>query len=278
MHTYTLFQWMMLFYVYGFLGWCLESLYVSFLQKKWVNRGFLRAPILPIYGSGALCILWVCLPVKANFLAVFVLGIIFPTILEYITGWAMELLFKMRYWDYSDKKYNINGYICLESTIEWGFLSTFLVHVIHPPVGQFVVNQPRAALIAVVVVITVVFAADFVVSFRAAFNLSRILEETEHLRAQLESAYVQLDLARADARDKLLEIGQDAKDGYRRQQQMLEMRVSKLRIEMAGHLARQNKYLYRAMLRAHPTAKSNRFAQSLNQLREMADKRKDHKK
>lgn len=136
MHIYSPEQWVFLFYIYCFFGWCFESVYVSLLQRHWVNRGFLRAPLLPIYGSGALCILLVCLPVRDNPFAVFVLGVIFPTLLEYATGYVMELLFHMRYWDYTGKKGNINGYICLQSSIAWGFLSRLLTAQGHPePTG-----------------------------------------------------------------------------------------------------------------------------------------------
>lgn len=277
MHTYTLLQWLVLFYVYCFFGWCFESAYVSLLEKRWVNRGFLRSPLLPIYGSGAICILFVCLPVKDNPLAVFVLGIIFPTILEYITGWLMELMFKMRYWDYTDKKCNLKGYICLESSIAWGVMSLLLINFINPPISDVVVELPHWLALTGVIVISVQFLGDFAVSFRAAFNLRRVLEEMERLRTQLEETRVQLELARADTKDKLQEIGQDAKNGYRRRQETLETHAALLRIELARRMERQNRSLYRAILRGNPTASSRRFAASLNQLRELAVKKKNHK-
>lgn len=273
MHIYSLEQWMLLFYIYCFLGWCFESAYVSLLEHHWVNRGFLRAPLLPIYGSGALCILLVCLPVKENSFAVFVLGVVFPTLLEYITGYVMELLFKMRYWDYTGKKGNINGYICLQSSIAWGFLSLLLIHFIHPPIGRWVERLPHLALLIVVIVISCVFVSDVIVSFRAAFNLRHVLEEMERVRMQLEEARVQLELARAEARDRLEELGEDIREDNRRRQKAQEERAELLRLEFMRRLEHQNRYFNRAILKAHPSASSRRFAESMRQLRAELEKK-----
>ena len=273
MHIYSLEQWMLLFYIYCFFGWCFESAYVSLLEHHWVNRGFLRAPLLPIYGSGALCILLVCLPVKENSFAVFVLGVVFPTLLEYITGYVMELLFKMRYWDYTGKKGNINGYICLQSSIAWGFLSLLLIHFIHPPIGRWVERLPHLALLIVVIVISFVFVSDVIVSFRAAFNLRHVLEEMERVRMQLEEARVQLELARAEARDRLEELGEDIREDNRRRQKAQEERAELLRLEFMRRLEHQNRYFNRAILKAHPSASSRRFAESMRQLRAELEKK-----
>ena len=273
MHIYSLEQWMLLFYIYCFFGWCFESAYVSLLEHHWVNRGFLRAPLLPIYGSGALCILLVCLPVKENSFAVFVLGAVFPTLLEYITGYVMELLFKMRYWDYTGKKGNINGYICLQSSIAWGFLSLLLIHFIHPPIGRWVERLPHLALLIVVIVISCVFVSDVIVSFRAAFNLRHVLEEMERVRMQLEEARVQLELARAEARDRLEELGEDIREDNRRRQKAQEERAELLRLEFMRRLEHQNRYFNRAILKAHPSASSRRFAESMRQLRAELEKK-----
>lgn len=273
MHIYSLEQWMLLFYIYCFFGWCFESAYVSLLEHHWVNRGFLRAPLLPIYGSGALCILFVCLPVKENSFAVFVLGVVFPTLLEYITGYVMELLFKMRYWDYTGKKGNINGYICLQSSIAWGFLSLLLIHFIHPPIGRWVERLPHLALLIVVIVISCVFVSDVIVSFRAAFNLRHVLEEMERVRMQLEEARVQLELARAEARDRLEELGEDIREDNRRRQKAQEERAELLRLEFMRRLEHQNRYFNRAILKAHPSASSRRFAESMRQLRAELEKK-----
>ena len=95
MHVYTTGQWVLLFFFYCFCGWVWESCYVSICQRRWVNRGFLNGPLLPIYGFGAIIILFATLPVEDNLYLVWLFGMLAATALEYVTGAAMEALFKV---------------------------------------------------------------------------------------------------------------------------------------------------------------------------------------
>lgn len=123
------------FFLYCFLGWVWESCYVSAKRRQWVNRGFLHGPMLPIYGTGAVIILLATIPVRDSLWLVFLLGMLAATALEYVTGAAMEALFKVRYWDYSKQPFNLNGYICLTSSLAWGAFSILLVRFLHPACG-----------------------------------------------------------------------------------------------------------------------------------------------
>ena len=209
---YTWYQWLSFFYIYCFAGWIFESAYVSIRQKRLVNRGFLRLPLLPLYGTGAVMMLWVSLPFRDSLLLVYLSGVIAATILEYVTGWTMERLFKMKYWDYSSQKFNLNGYICLSSSIAWGFLTIFLTEILHPPVSELVLALPAGAVIAGTAVISVLFAADTVQSVRDALDLGRALEALTNARAELDDIQVQLALLRAETADRLNEYREDAAD------------------------------------------------------------------
>ena len=74
MYTYPWYHWLTFFYIYCFLGWIIESSFVSFQKRRLVNRGFLRLPLLPLYGTGAVMMLWVSLPVKDNLVMVYIAG------------------------------------------------------------------------------------------------------------------------------------------------------------------------------------------------------------
>ena len=107
---YSLYEWLIFFYIYSFFGWIFESVYVSLRKKRWVNRGFLLGPFLPIYGGGAVMMLFVSEPFKSNLILTYFAGAVGATLLELVTGMVMESIFKVRYWDYSDRKYNYKGY------------------------------------------------------------------------------------------------------------------------------------------------------------------------
>lgn len=205
MHVYSAGQWVLLFFLYCFLGWVWESCYVSVCRRQWVNRGFLHGPLLPIYGSGAILILFVTLPAEENLWLVWLLGMIAATALEYVTGDVMERLFKVRYWDYSKKRFNLNGHICLSSSIAWGFFSILLVRFLHPPVGRLLTSVPAFLVDPAALALTAAFTVDVVRSTQAALDLREILtrltEENEELRriakrVEVVSAFAEDDLRR----------------------------------------------------------------------------------
>ena len=212
MHVYTTGQWVLLFFFYCFCGWVWESCYVSLCQRRWVNRGFLQGPLLPIYGSGAIIILFVTLPVAGNLGLVWLLGMLAATALEYVTGDVMERLVKVRYWDYSKQKFNLNGHICLSSSIAWGFFSILLVRFIHPPIARLLADVPSWLVDPLALALTIAFTVDVVQSVQAALDLKDVLtklaEENEDLRrlakrAEVVSAFAEEDLKRFRERTEL---------------------------------------------------------------------------
>ena len=192
MYVYTPGQWALLFFFYCFCGWVWESCYVSAKQRQWVNRGFLHGPLLPIYGSGAIIILFVTLPVADNLWLVYILGMLAATLLEYVVGAVMEQLFKVRYWDYTKQPCNLHGYICLTSSIAWGFFSILLVRFIHPPIDRLLHKLPDLLVNPLAGVIAALFIWDTVKSTRAAIDLREVLtkltEENEELRKLAQKA------------------------------------------------------------------------------------------
>lgn len=205
MSAYTTDQWILFFFFYCFCGWVWESCYVSVRQHRWVNRGFLHGPLLPIYGSGAIVVLLATLRVQESLLLIYLVGMLAATVLEYFTGAAMERLFKVRYWDYTNQKCNLKGYICLSSTLAWGVFSILLVKGIQPPVARLLSLAPLAWTEPVAFLLVAGTTVDAVQSFRAAMDLREILrkltEENEELRrlakrAEVISAFAADDLQR----------------------------------------------------------------------------------
>ena len=224
MHVYTTGQWVLLFFFYCFCGWVWESCYVSLCQRHWVNRGFLHGPLLPIYGSGAIIILFATIPVADDLRLVWLLGMMAATALEYVTGDVMERIFKVRYWDYSNQKFNLNGHICLSSSIAWGFFSILLVRFIHPPVAGLLARVPALLVDPLAHVLTAVFTVDAVRSVQAALDLrevlTRLAEENEDLRRLAKRA----EVVSAFAEEDLRRLWERAEEGKRRIEDGLQER------------------------------------------------------
>ncbi len=227
MYPYTMTQWLFLFYFYCFLGWCVEATYVSLKEKPphWINRGFIRGPFLPLYGSGAIMMLVVSAPFQHNIWLTYVAGCLGATVLEYITGVAMEVLFKVRYWDYSNQPFNFQGHICLGTTLAWGFLTILMTRVIHKPVEGLLYMIPDGLLAVCVFLLTVYIAGDFALSFRAALDIRDILLAMEKVKEEMAHMQKRLDVIAALTEE---EIGQ-----YR---SAAEMRIEELAESVEGNL------------------------------------------
>ena len=209
MHAYYLPQWVLFFFIYSFIGWVWESCYVSVRKRRWVNRGFMHGPMLPLYGSGAIVVLVSTIGVRENAALIFLLGMMAATVLEYFTGAAMERLFHVRYWDYSNQKLNLHGYICVTSSLCWGFFSVLLVRVVHVPVETAVLRIPQTVSEGAALVLSVAEAVDLTQSFNEAMDLKRILSQLEESREQIRKLQEKLKVAAEDAKEDYLRYSEE---------------------------------------------------------------------
>lgn len=182
---YTLFEWLLFFYTYSFLGWIFESVYVSIQKRRWVNRGFLKGPFLPIYGGGAVMMLFVSYPFKDNLILTFFAGAFGATLLELVTGMLLEAIFKVRYWDYSNQKFNYKGHICLSSTIAWGFFTIGMNKLLHPEIISIFSVLPDQPVRIVMALVTCYFFCDIIVSVQEALDLRNLLVGMEDMRKEM---------------------------------------------------------------------------------------------
>ncbi len=170
----TLLYYFILFIIYSFMGWCLEMVVCYFASKKWVNRGFLLGPICPIYGCGCLIITLLLNRYLDDPIVLFVMAVVLCSILEYFTSYIMEKLFKARWWDYSDRKYNINGRICLDNAILFGVLGLLLSYVINPFVVKMLDLIPTLVFNIISIIILVIFVLDNVISFKVISGFTKV--------------------------------------------------------------------------------------------------------
>jgi len=216
MYSYGPSEWLIFFYFYCFCGWIWESCYVSLKNKKWVNRGFLHGPFLPIYGSGAICVLLMTIPVKENLIAVFFMGMIGATVLEYITGTVMEMLFGIRYWDYSNVPLNLNGHICLFASLGWGIFSIIMVRVAHTPVEQMVLSIPENFRETLAIFITVCFVVDFTHSFQEAMDLKELIIHLTEGNKEIRRLQKRMDVILAVLNEEKSDLKEKMEEGLRR--------------------------------------------------------------
>lgn len=161
----------LLFITYSCLGWLLEVTCKLIENKKFINRGFLIGPYCPIYGWGCMLITLLLDKYKHDFFALFCMSIIICSILEYFTSYVMEKLFKARWWDYSRRKFNINGRICLETMIPFGILGSLMVYYVNPFFLSLYTSLTSNILIIASSCILVLFLIDNAISYNIMFKL-----------------------------------------------------------------------------------------------------------
>lgn len=223
MQSYHLTQWVLFFFIYSFIGWVWECCFVSARKRRWVNRGFMYGPMLPIYGFGALAVLISTIRVRDSIPLIFLFGMVGATLLEYVTGAVMERLFNVKYWDYSNQKFNLNGYICLTSSLGWGLFSVLLVKFVHVPIEGAVLKIPTIIAEGIAFVLTVAAAVDVTQSFNDAMDLKRILAQLEESKKQIRKIQEKLKVASEEfVEDYRQRAGEFVEDYRRRVEEHVE--------------------------------------------------------
>lgn len=154
-----------LFLIYSFLGWTIEVCFTYVRNHTIVNRGFLIGPCCPIYGFGCIFMIFLLDGYLKKPIILFMMAMVLCSILEYLTSYFMEKLFKARWWDYSDRKFNINGRICLETLVPFGLLGCFLMYVLNPFVSELILKLPNTVINAVAAILFILFLIDNIVSY-----------------------------------------------------------------------------------------------------------------
>ncbi|HRR77439.1 MAG TPA: hypothetical protein P5191_11595 [Ruminococcus sp.] len=173
------------FLIYSFFGWCLEVVYQAIEHGKFINRGFLNGPYCPIYGFGVIIVTGALDPIKSNAVLLFFGSVILTSILEFITGFVLEKIFHMHWWDYSEEKFNLSGYICLKFSLLWGVACLVVVRIIHPTVTVFVDKFPSTAGIIIISVYMIGVASDMIVTVLAIIHFKRRIILLENISSQM---------------------------------------------------------------------------------------------
>lgn len=179
------------FFLYGFIGWGVEVVYAAIKTHKLVNRGFLCGPICPIYGFGMVGLVYsvslIPMPDSGSMsaVAIFFIGMFLTTAIELVGGWALFKIYHIRWWDYSEMKFNLGGYICPQFSLLWGLGSVLMIKVVHPLLARGSNPMPFKVMLILDIVLFVLFAVDVAVSTAAAIGLNKYLREIDELRARL---------------------------------------------------------------------------------------------
>lgn len=296
-----MYQFLCIFFIYAFLGWCTEVSYAALVTGKFVNRGFLNGPVCPIYGFGVVIVLFCLEPLRRNLLLLFLGAVLLTSLLEGATGFVLEKLFHQRWWDYSDEPFNLGGYICLRFSIAWGLACLFVVDILHPTVLLLIRLVPHTLGLALLGVFGVTMAVDLTATVRTIAKINRQLSQIDELAARIkgmsnefgenlaekvldaaEKGYIlkeELSERTEDLREDLGELKEDlmqkredlqeerAQRRFQRRMELAELR-DKLEKAMDGRAFGQ-----RRLMRAFPKMRSTDHRQAMERLRRRMERR-----
>lgn len=170
------------FTIYSFLGWSIEVAYAYSISKKFVNRGFLFGPFCPIYGFGLLSLIVLIKPFDKNFFLFFLGSMLVTSIIEYLTGFILEKIFKTHWWDYSTEKFNLHGYICLKFSIYWGIFGTLLYYFIHPSIALLINNISPKLISILCPILILYFLTDFILTLHSLLKIKTIYKNLQKIK------------------------------------------------------------------------------------------------
>ena len=194
-----------LYIIYSFIGWVIEVIATSKDNKGFVNRGFLLGPYCPIYGTCALLMILI-LPNQENIFLLFLMSLLICSISEYLTSYVMEKLFKARWWDYSSRRFNLNGRICLKMSLGFGLLGVILVRNVNPFITSYLIKIPNNIVDIIFYILIIIFAIDNIISFKVVLKIKETTkfikmdntkEITEKVKAILGNSFLVKRLLKA---------------------------------------------------------------------------------
>ncbi len=183
--SFSLYELFLFFFLYSFLGWCSEVVFATLKTGKFVNRGFLNGPVCPIYGTGVALLLLCLTPLKDYPWAVFAVSVVLCSLLEFLTGFLLEKIFHRKWWDYSDRKFNIGGFICPEMSLLWGVAAVAVLYGIQPTFAALIGHLPLLAGYILLGVCAAAFVTDLVFTLLQISALGKRFKELQKINAAL---------------------------------------------------------------------------------------------
>ena len=210
----TAYEMFMYFFIYGFLGWCTEVAYAAIRERQFVNRGFLRGPICPIYGVGVTLVVLFLEPLQNNIILLYITSVVLVTVLEGVTGFILDKVFHNKWWDYSKRPWNIGGYVCLLFSLIWGVACVFIVKFIHHIFEMGVKDFPKMLGVVLLVFLSGVLLADLYITATNILKMNKHLAYMEEIANELNSISNGLGTSIYKGVVEVLEFGDEAKEKW----------------------------------------------------------------
>lgn len=219
--NYTFYELAGFYFIYSFIGWCAEVCIAAVRKKKFINRGFVSSPFCPIYGTGAVAFAIFLPDLKDNIFFLFLGGTILASFLEFLTGLLLEKIFHKKWWNYSNKRFNFDGYICLQYSLLWGVFAVLLTYFVNPFLASLLQMIPGLIEKIIILTLGIILTLDTIGTAlairgmqkrlqglntltKSMTHVSHILENviTDRIRKRMQKAFPTLEIQKIEGKLK----------------------------------------------------------------------------
>ena len=232
----------LMFFIYSFVGWVIEVIYYGITEGKFINRGFLAGPLCPVYGLGFYAAIWIFEPFKDNFLILFFGMATACTIVELIAGFILYHAFHMRWWDYSDYKLNLGGYICLRFYIYWGIAASLGMYVLHPAVKWLIAHINYPVRLGILIFFTVILLADLVTTIVTIVGFKKKFAAMEKVVTGTRAVSDKIGSQIYGAVDTIVTVSEPTRNHYEQYRKLLAENRQQERELAAQHRAEEKAF------------------------------------
>lgn len=260
----------LMFFVYGFLGWCMEVAYCGVTRGKFSNRGFLNGPICPIYGVGGMIVIVSLLPIKDNTILLYIMSVIITTALELVTGIVLEKMYNIRWWDYSDIPFNIKGFVCMKFSLAWGFVCMGVMYGINPIIQGLITSLNTPLKIVFTIILSSLMITDIIVTVVTIKKLRVRLVAMRELAEKIHEISDDIGEHVFNAAENAAKKYDEIKESENMQE--LKDKCEELKAKY-DELLKEKSVLQNRMIKAFPTMKAKSI-KAIEHIREYNKKKK----
>lgn len=265
------------FMIYSFAGWCGEVVFATIRHGKFVNRGMLHGAYCPIYGFGLIIVIVCLTPIKDSWLLLFVGSAVLTTVLEFITGFVLDKIFGRRWWDYSDQKFNIGGYICPQFTIVWGIACLLIMKVVQPAIAFAVGLIWKPFGIIILCLFYAAIITDVILTFPEVKKLRNEIRLIDDLEKQLTAVSDSIGSGLSDKTSQAVEFSKE--HGITPEEMQKKADELKARLEAASDGVKQRNAERLSELKDNTSERREELTARINELNEkLSELKAKHKR
>ena len=232
----------LMFFIYSFIGWGIEVVYYGLTEGKFINRGFLAGPLCPVYGLGFYAAIWLFEPFKTNFFIIFFGMAASCTLVELIAGVILYHTFHMRWWDYSEYKFNFRGYICLRFFIYWGIAASLGIYVLHPSVKWLIAKINTPVRYGIVIALTIILIADIITTIITIIGFKKKFAAIEKMSHGVKGVSDMIGTGIYSAVDTIVTVSEPTRNHYDQYRKLIEQNRQQERELAAQHRAEEKAF------------------------------------